>query len=386
MLAAQTAVDSPARLRALAAGPVEWQTVLEHARAHGVTPLVAETLATHCAEMVPDEILQAMRAEHQQTAKRNLRLTQELCAIVDRLQTAGIDAVPYRGPVLAADAYGDLGRRQFTDIDLLVRRADIPDVRALLTDRGYAPAFERRSTTALTAGQECAYALFRRDYPFYRAETDTEVELHWRVLDRRFPTAVELGTVWDRRASTMIAGRELPVPSTEDRLFMLCIHGTRHYWERLEWLCDVRELLERERVDWDAVLGLARSFDAERMFLLGPAVVAELYGTELPDRVRRQIERDDRLDGLRRTVLGRLFEDTATDELSLQQFQARTLDRRRDAVRLAVQWLFTPTRAEIETLPLPRSLIGLYVLYRPLHLLSLVVARTLGLGESPATR
>lgn len=378
--AAQTTVESPEQLRRLASQSVDWSKVQTHAQTHGVVPLVSESLSEHCPELVPEKILESLEATHLKTATHNLRLSQELVSVLNQLQTEGIQVIPYRGPVLASDVYDELSLRQFTDLDLFVHREDIPAIRALLLENGYTRQFEHESTTGLTLGQEWAYNKFRRDYPFYHPEKDTMIELHWRVLDRRFPTAIELETVWDRRATTAISGQKLPVLSTEDRLLMLCVHGTRHYWERLGWICDIAELIDREDIDWTTVLQRARGHNAERMFLLGPALANRVYDTSLPAPIMERIESDGRIGELEQRILHRLFEPERLDDsdFAAQLRQLKAMDSRLDGIRLLVKWFLTPSRAEIETFALPRTLALGYSLYRPLHLLSFAVRNIAG--------
>lgn len=367
------------QLHSLVSSPLNWSTVLEFARMHGVTQIVFDTLSTYCKDEVPEETFNTMRSNSQRINKTNLQFTQELIKIMALFEAADIDCIPYRGPVLATEAYGDLGHRQFSDLDLLVRRSDIPNARKILMEHGYNRQYERSSTTHLSRGQEYAYTLFRRDYPFYNVESKSMVELHWRVLDRRFPTAIQLDTVWDRRKSIEIAGQTIPALSPEDRLLMLCVHGSRHYWERLEWICDVVMLIQSTDIDWKATLDRATEFGAKRMFLLGPKLAADLYGVTLPDHIEERIEQDERIDRPTQIVTERLFaSDRSTDQLQLQWFQGQTLDCRRDVIKLAVQWLFTPTRAEIERFSVPQQAAFLYVLYRPVHLLLLVCLRAAG--------
>lgn len=375
LCAAQTTVGSPERLRQLVSQSVDWSTVQTLAQSHGVVPIVSDSLSKHCPELVSQEILESFEALHLQITKYNLRLFQELVSVLDQLETAGIQAIPYRGPVLASDVYGGVSQRQFTDIDLFVHWSDIPAIRALLLENGYTRQFERDSTTELTRGQEWAYTTFRRDYPFYNPESDTMIELHWRVLDRRFPTTIELDDVWDRREMTTISGETIPMLAPEDRLLMLCVHGTRHYWERLAWLSDIAELLENEDIDWKTVLERARSYNAERMFLLGPTLANRLYGTSLPEFILDRIRDDEQLLAVEQRVLQILFTADGPNEndFTPQLRQLKTLDSHLDRTQFLLKWLLTPSRAEIETFALPRPLAFCYILYRPLHLLSFAV-------------
>lgn len=375
MQAARTTVTSPDRVRSLAAEDVAWGRVAELARRNGVVPLVAETLSNYCDDLVDEETLRTLTSEQQRIAKQNLQLTGELCDIVSELSERGINALPYRGAVLAADVYEDIARRQFGDIDLLVRRADIPRIKQYLEERGYVTQYERPDTERLSENQERAYTKYRRDYAFYRAETDTLVELHWRVLDRIFPTKIELETVWDRRVVRRIGGAEVPVLSAEDRLLMLCVHGSRHHWERLGWVCDIAELLQRQPIDWDVTLRRAREQNAERMFLLGPHLARTLYGTELPAAIRTRIDRQPGFDALTAKVEKQLCSDERLSQPELKSFQRKSLGRHRDKLRLSLGWLFVPTRSEIELFDFPRVLFFLYFVVRPLRLCVLQLNR-----------
>jgi hypothetical protein len=369
LLTARSRFSEPQQLQELVSRQLDWEAVVSQARSHGVVPLVASALTEHCAESVPEAAMAQLRRTHQKFAQHSLQLTQELLAVLELLEDHGIDAIPYRGPVLADIAYGDVSHRQFTDIDLLLRRDQLVAAAEVLKTRGYERDFELESTTELTDSQETAYCLFSRDHPFCRAASNTMVELHWRVLDRRLPTRIELDTVWDRRSVATIAGQDMAVLSAEDRLLMASVHGTRHVWERLEWLVDIAELINSTDIDWETTLGRARQHNAERMFLLGPLVASDLLDVELPDVVYRAAENHGCLDDLKQSIFGVLFSTDPIDEASLQRMQFRALERPRDQLRLLLGWLCVPNRGEIELVSLPKSLVWLYTLVRPAQLL-----------------
>ena len=370
LVATRTDGTGTDRLRELISGPLDWEHILEQAGFHGVSSLVYQALNSH-SETVPKDVLERLGRRSQQTATQNLRYTQELVTILEVLEAAGIDVIPYRGPVIALDAYGEFGLRQFGDLDFLVSQEDIPAAKRVLEDRGYRPQYLLPSTSELNRAQEWAYTHLDRDYPFYNSKRNTAIELHWRILDQRFPTKIELEDVWDRRETTTISGREIPVLSPEDRLLMLCIHGSRHHWERLEWICDIGGFIRSHDIDWETTLKRARSHNALRMFLLGPMLAHTLYGTELPESVHRLIRRDRGLNDLEWLVIDRLFSTEPVGNFELQRFQARTLTRRRDQARLLGFWMTKPRRAEIEVVALPFALIWLYFLIRPLRLVGI---------------
>ena len=52
-------------------------------------------------------------------------MTVELNKILKLLKANNIDTIPYKGPVLASLAYGDIALRQFQDLDISINQSDI---------------------------------------------------------------------------------------------------------------------------------------------------------------------------------------------------------------------------------------------------------------------
>lgn len=348
---------------------VEWQQLIETAESHGVLPIVAEYVFENLSDETPDKVLIDLKNRCEIIAQQNLRLLAELTRISALLKDAGVDIISYRGPVLASTEYNSVSRRQFTDIDLFVRHEDIPKVQSILQENGYEPQYECPSTTGLTETQQWAYTRFRRDYPFQNVSSGTVVEIHWRILDLKFPTEVELDDVWDRSKTVEFAGERVRTLSTEDTLFMLCVHGTRHYWERIEWINDVARVINNHDIDWEYTLQKAREHNSVRMFLVGLYLTQRLYATELPPEIEHQFDRDSEIEAICETLMSWLFNTESVSELELQLFQLRMLDRNQDRAKFVLKVLFLPERVEIEAVALPRNLTFLYFIY---HLLNLI--------------
>ena len=95
---------------------------------------------------------------------------------------------------------------------------------------------------------------------------------------------------------------------TEDLLFSLCIHGSRHLWERLLWICDVGWLIQNYDLNWQQLLDRARRTKTERMFLLGLVLCENLLDVHVPDDVSSDIKADTQLRDLAESVTKNLFQ------------------------------------------------------------------------------
>jgi hypothetical protein len=107
--------EKSARIADLAGRGVDWEQVFEAARKHGLLFLLYKGLKAHGAGRVPDDFLEELRRLYLQNSAGNLRMSARLVKILGVLEGAGIQAVPFKGPVQAEAVYGDIGARSFVD-------------------------------------------------------------------------------------------------------------------------------------------------------------------------------------------------------------------------------------------------------------------------------
>jgi len=92
--------------------------------------------------------MKQLRTQWQMITLYNRHLTAELVRLTGLLKAAGIAAVAFKGPVLAAMAYGSIDMRQFVDLDILVRQTDLPRIAEILSAERYTSPHTRREGLA----------------------------------------------------------------------------------------------------------------------------------------------------------------------------------------------------------------------------------------------
>src|SRR5690242_12240903 len=112
------------RIRAFLEAGVDWHKLNSLASHHGVIPLLYTRLTELPAGLVPEDVLAQLASEFRRNTVRNLYLTRELVRILKAFVDEGIPVLPFKGPLLAQQAYGNLGLRVFADLDLLIRPGD----------------------------------------------------------------------------------------------------------------------------------------------------------------------------------------------------------------------------------------------------------------------
>jgi hypothetical protein len=133
-------------------------------------PLIGVRALEAAPDVCPPEFAAAVETARHEERMLGLALEGETRRLVARLGQSGIQALPLKGPLLAAHVHGDTGLRHSGDVDLLVSRSRLAEAAELV-------------------GAEVASAphdpLRRNGLPdlhlSLRPEGRPAVELHWRV-------------------------------------------------------------------------------------------------------------------------------------------------------------------------------------------------------------
>jgi hypothetical protein len=334
---ARTIVPVEARepLRALASGPLDWDRVLRLAEVHGVTPLLHHQLTATAPAEVPAAVRARLRERMIEYAGRSLALAHELAGLLGALAERGILALPYKGPALAEAVYGGVTLRPPGDLDVVVPPERMTDARAVLLGRGYRDALPGVALEARVSHYQ--HALVRdRDH--------VHVELHWAFAPRYFGFALRPRDL--AHEPLRLAGATVRTIAPADLLVVLAVHGGRHLWSRLVWICDLAELLRaRPAADWDAALARARALGVARMVLVGVALARDLLAARLPEGLDRALGADHAALSLARTLAAGFFtEDRGHVPLTrAARLHLAMRERWRDRLAYAVLGPLTPS-------------------------------------------
>jgi hypothetical protein len=352
-----------------ASDEVDWEYVFQLARRHSIVPLVYVQLE-HA--LVPSEVLAKFKQHYIENSARNTLLTAELCRLIDLFRDQGIEAIPYKGPVLALFAYGDIASRRFVDLDVIVKKSDVLKAREMLLKEGYKPS------KSLTLDQQELLLRTQHNMQFSRDNHQLIIELHWEVAPQLFASTVNGERLWQELITIELNGTPVKTFSAEDLLFSLCVHGSRHLWERLGWICDVAELIARRSLDWTALLKRAATADAERMFLLGVHLADRLLDAPVPPEVKQRCDSDPRLASLADNVIDHLFNGpTHVPATSREIFRYNIGVRKTLNARARyLLYMFRPTDSDLASHSLPPGLNFAYYLTRPFRLFRTKVVRT----------
>jgi Uncharacterised nucleotidyltransferase len=265
----------PSELQTLVQQKPDWELVVSLALEQGVMPLVYEALSQHCRDTVPATILERLEHLYLSNSLRNQGLAQVMLELMSKLPQEGVATTAYKGPMLALSAYGDLGLRQMSDLDIFILKKDALKVRSLMLAWGFQLKKQRDEASErqrLRTGYH---------YNFEHVERRLIVEIHWSFNHADFALPLEVAPLWQRREVRQLSGSPVHVFSHDDMLLLLCIHGLRHHWYTLSQIADVAALL-RTSHDWPSIMQRARQEGCYQSLVLGLALARDLFQSDLP--------------------------------------------------------------------------------------------------------
>ncbi|MEM1254763.1 MAG: nucleotidyltransferase family protein [Cyanobacteria bacterium P01_H01_bin.21] len=329
------------QIKTLGEQSVDWTALIDLAKQHRLETLLHSRLMSICPTLMPKALRDDLQTHCQAIARRNLFVTSELVRLLTLMESKGVDTLPYKGPVLAQTLYKNLNLRQFGDLDIIIRPQDMYAVESLLIEEGYRPYFGKKSKTELEAYMKSPD---EHSYDFRHDGKSVFIEMHWRFWPTTF-SSVNPREVWDRRQPIAIAGKTVSNMTVEDYLIILCMHGSRHVWQRLAWLGDIATLLHNyPELDWSQVMQQANQWGSRRMLYLGLYLAHHWLTVPLPSTVMEQLNVDSTLPALATQVDRHIFQSGQSFQslMATTRYQIQVRERWCDKgtyIRSFVKWL-----------------------------------------------
>jgi hypothetical protein len=253
---------------------LDWNLALELAEEHSIQGVVTERLKGTGHAGMPAEAWEKLQGRMRTQHLFTLSMTAELFRILDAFGKTNIETILVKGPIVSFLAYGDPAVRSYVDLDLLVRDTAILSASRTLTALGFVADVPE---AAILAGK------IPGEYLFTRTGTNQIVELHTEKTFRYYPRPMRIEDLFARQRHVPLEGREVPALCLEDELVLNCIHGAKHFWERLMWPADIAAIVARHpEIAWECVRQAARDVGAERMVHVGLLLAESLLGVPVP--------------------------------------------------------------------------------------------------------
>ncbi len=351
---------------------IDWKKLREIVLYHKVLPILYKQLKKMDDSLVPQEEMAEMTSLYKNNALHNLRNAQILHRVIRLLSENGIDVIPFKGPALAIQTYGDLSLRNFSDLDFLIHTEDFNRIYEVLTAAGFCSSFP------LTKGMKQYWMLFRRNFMF--SDGPTIIDFHHQITQG--PRRISLKEkTWQNRCTVELLSLKIQVLSPEHSLLCLCIHATKDRWGILRIMADIAHLISRHPgLNWRTMVSDAKEIGCLRMLCVGLQLSRQVCGLKLklPDRILELIRKNRKARKLASKYLHQLLIIERTGKTG-KLYETFALINSMDSFGPRIKYLgyfaFTPTPLDWKFIKLPEFLYPLYHLVRPFRLLFKLVSR-----------
>ncbi len=263
----------------------DYQSLISIALKHGILPMVYKTIKylPRSTSKHTQYFLSELKPVYMQIVQKNIMMSAELLKIMHILEKNHIKALAFKGPVLSQMAYGDITLRQYGDLDILVNPKDLFNAGILFQNNNYT------LQGSIDFLNDPLWIEAAKDMILVHEQKNIIIEMHWKLFHSTFAKDSHEVNFWDDIQKIYI--NEIEVPSLNSNLLLsyLCIHGSRHLWERIEWIVDIDRLIKKNQISWDEVLKYTDLFHSRTMLLLGLSLSHILFGTILPEYLLQMI-------------------------------------------------------------------------------------------------
>jgi hypothetical protein len=315
---------------------IDWDYLLKKSYKHKLTSLLYWQLNNICPDSPPENVMEHLKTFFHENAHKNLLFMGELLRILELFKSHGITGIPYKGPVLAIQTYGNLAFREFDDLDIYVNKKDVVRAKKILLSEGYQTKF------SLKDNQEEKYLKSQREYKFTNPHYNINLEIQWKfpVLSYTFPIHSDFCGQLIKKS---ISGHKIVGPNNENMLLILCIHNAGHFWSRISWICDIAEFITANEICWEKIIEKTAELRIERILFLNLLLARDFLGINIPNQISSKFESDSTLEKIIDTIKKRIFLNSPEVPNTLQDIILRlvirenNIDRIKDFFRLIIK-------------------------------------------------
>lgn len=345
---------------------IDWKKWITLLIEHGVLPQVYMNIKNRPIEGFPGNVLEEIKSLFYLNTSKNTMICSQMNILVKTMQKLDekITVIPFKGPVLAVQAYNDYAYRSYSDLDVLIDKKDFNRFYDHMINLGYQPLYPFKESVRKR------WAAWGRPYEF--SKKDIHVDVHFRI--QTGPEFIKPGSTpgnMEKYKGIDLMGHRVNVLSPGYSALAVCINGTKDGWNRLCFVTDLAYLVQNNQdLKWDSLISRAKKIKAYTRLCIGLRLANEFIGMQLPIGIREEDIKKRKVVKLSRIYSENLKKGTVLQKKFTSRILAiRTVDTAWGKSGYLCYYLFVPTFWDLQAFSIPGFLFPLYFFLRPLMLL-----------------
>lgn len=286
--------EKPREIEELLHRDLDWDYIVEEAKDQAVASLLYHCLSKmeNGRDYIPDDILTRLRNLYYGSLANNILLYQRLNRVLGFLREENIKVIVLKGAALAERVYGNLALRPMYDVDLLVRKEDLPRVDERLSLLGYSTQ-ENYLDRLKTSNNSYLNTIMMH------STMSPPLHLHWHLVNSTIPTfnycsKIEMERIWQEAIPAKVAGIESLVLAPHHLIIHLSEHALKpsHSLGKLIFLCDIHEVVRayRDQLNWELLKEEAFHFNLSWQVYYCLNLASLVLGAHVPGDVLEKLK------------------------------------------------------------------------------------------------
>jgi len=265
-----------------------WDSAVTNIVARQTAPLFFKKLPLLSSrDLIPVEATNKLQQAYYRSLSRGMVLYNAFEKLAEAFFNAGILVVVLKGIYLSEWLYADIGLRQFSDMDLLVREDDAMDCLNILLELGFKPADGAVTEFISSKSEVVHYAPM--------VLNDVSVEIHIKLHRKSKHYNIKTETLLNNAEKLLLRNKPVYALELHDLLIHLCVHLDKHFrggHVQFTSFNDIVNLLEKyqNEIDWTLLGQRCGYHECEQTVFKFLVLIHKFYNAALPNDILMKYE------------------------------------------------------------------------------------------------
>ncbi len=271
---------------------LNWLYILQESIKEGIACLLYNQLSNFEYGGIPEDIWRNLKEIYYLNTYRNIRIYNELVNILSSFNNKGLKVIPLKGVFLLEKIYNNIALRGTTDIDLLVKKEELPKIDKMLEILGYRTPIHKE---LLPLAIKKSY-LNSMDY-FKTTELSPSLHIHWHIVNVSLPTYmytknIKMDKFWECAKPVKIGDAETLQLAPHHLILYLAEHALKHSFDKLILLVDINEIIKKygKKIDWEILIRESKEFSMERQLFYSLFFMNYFLDANIPQNILSELK------------------------------------------------------------------------------------------------
>ncbi|MFC1617211.1 nucleotidyltransferase family protein [Candidatus Margulisiibacteriota bacterium] len=275
---------------------------------HRIVIPIYEILKQVPSNNILNEILSQLKPIYRNNKIAALSITTATINVIKNLQQNNLVVIPLKGQFLSHYLFGEIAKRSSGDIDLLIKFKDLPKADNILKSLDYLPYYE---TSSLVGSKRKMLKNTHKDI-FYQKKNNFPIELHWSF----FP-GITIPNIFKDVVPETILNTQITRLSDINSFLYLCLHGSKHQYEKLNWLHDVAAFIHNKKINLYLLYNKSVLCGLDRSVLQTYVLLQNIYDIEIPNNLIRKANQSKVTNLLIKIAMNKIKKEKNQDKISV---------------------------------------------------------------------